>query len=206
MTLDSWFAYVATVLLVVGLPGPSQLLMVSNTLGSGLRRSAATAAGDLSANLLQILAAGAGLEALVAASEPVFFLVKWCGSAYLVWLGVRRLAAAGGAAAPASDGQPRPLGSLWRDGFLTSAANPKAVLFFAALFPQFIQAEAAVWPQVAILGITFLLLDGSLLTLYGTTSSRLARRLSGTATRIVERTAGGLMVVAGLLLASRATR
>ena len=96
--------------------------------------------------------------------------------------------------------EPASLRSLWMQGFLTSAANPKAVVFFAALFPQFISAEAAFWPQLLILSGTYLAMDGMFLLAYGLGASWIVARFKGRARIWVERVGGGFMIGAAVLL------
>ena len=91
MPFEVWTLYVATVLAMMITPGPSQLLMLSNSGVHGFRRATATAAGDLTANALQMLAAGLGLAAVIAASGAALTLIKWAGVAYLIWLGARMI-------------------------------------------------------------------------------------------------------------------
>ncbi|MEM8631482.1 MAG: LysE family translocator [Pseudomonadota bacterium] len=204
MTLETWTLYVATVLALMSTPGPSQLLMLSNSATHGFGRALATAAGDLSANALQMLAAGLGLAALIAASGAALTVIKWAGVAYLVWLGLRmiRRAKRDDPDLPAR-GPRASLRSLWMQGFLTSAANPKAVVFFAALFPQFLAAESAFWTQFLILSFTYIALDGLFLSTYGFSASWIARRFKGTARLWTERIGGGFMIVAAILLGLR---
>ena len=201
MTLETWTLYVVTVLALMSTPGPSQLLMLSNSGAHGFRRSTFTAMGDLTANALQMLAAGLGLAAVIAASATALSVIKWAGVAYLIWLGVRMIRKAkpetdeiGSEATGVS------LTNLWMQGFLTSAANPKAVVFFAALFPQFITAEAAFWPQLFILSATYIAMDGVFLSAYGLGASWVAARFKGTAKVWIERAGGGFMILAAVLL------
>lgn len=201
MAIETWTLYVLTVLALMSTPGPSQLLMLSNSGVHGFRRALATAAGDLSANALQMLAAGLGLAALIATSATALSIIKWAGVAYLVWLGVRMIRRA----KPDDTGtdlqyKKAPLKVLWMQGFVTSAANPKAVVFFAALFPQFISADAAFWPQFLILSATYIALDGVFLSAYGIGSSWIVARFKGNARVWVERTGGGFMIGAAVLL------
>lgn len=137
MSMNLWIAYIGTVLLMMSTPGPSQLLMLSNSIGNGFRRSLFTAAGDLSANLVQMIVASVGLASVLASSTTFFVAIKWAGVGYLVYLGLKLLLAR---KPPESALEPpkRSARALYWQGFLTSAANPKAVVFFAALFPQFI--------------------------------------------------------------------
>ncbi len=201
MTIDTWTLYVLTVLALMSTPGPSQLLMLSNSGAHGFRRALSTAAGDLSANALQMLAAGLGLAAIIAASATALTVIKWAGVAYLIWLGARMILRA----KPDDPGAPdvRPavsLRTLWMQGFVTSAANPKAVVFFAALFPQFITADAAFWPQFLILSATYIIMDGMFLSAYGVSASWIAARFKGTARVWIERLGGSFMIGAAILL------
>ena len=201
MTLDIWIAYVGVVLLFMIAPGPSHLLMISVGLRNGFRRSLATAAGDLSANAIQMTLAGFGLATALVASRYGFVVVKWAGVAYLVWMGVRQLISSSrGTAAVAGSDEPRSSAKLWLMGFLTSAANPKAVVFFAALFPQFIDPAQALPPQLAVLGGTYLVVDGLFLSAYGWSAGKLGARASRGRRTLVERLSGwGLIGSAGLL-------
>lgn len=201
MQFETWLIYVATVLALMSTPGPSQLLMLSNSGVHGFRRALATAAGDLSANALQMLAAGLGLAAIIAASANALFIIKWAGVAYLIWLGVRMVLRA--KSDDPSDREKREkasLRTLWLQGFLTSAANPKAVVFFAALFPQFISVETAFWPQFLILSATYIVMDGIFLSAYGLGSSWVVARFKGSARVWIERLGGGFMIGAAVLL------
>ena len=148
MTLEVYLAYLATVgVFFATPPGPSQLLMISNSMRFGARASVATVVGDLSANALQMTAAAFGLAAVVAVSGDLMTVVKWLGVGYLVFVGVRTFLAP--APSLSSIGQAAvSRGRLFRQGFLTSSANPKAIIFFAALFPQFIDASQPILPQL----------------------------------------------------------
>lgn len=201
MPIETWSLYVLTVLALMSTPGPSQLLMLSNSGVHGFRRALATAAGDLSANALQMLAAGLGLAALIAASAAALSVIKWAGVAYLIWLGLRMIRKAT-PEDPNSQGRHRTasLRALWLQGFLTSAANPKAVVFFAALFPQFIAADTAFWPQFLILSATYILMDGLFLSAYGLGASWVVARFKGAARVWVERIGGAFMIGAAVLL------
>ncbi|WP_170517924.1 LysE family translocator [Ruegeria atlantica] len=204
MSFDIWITYVITVLLLMSTPGPSQLLMLSNSATNGLKRGVFTAAGDLTANLLQMLAAGLGLAAIIAASGTALAVIKWLGVAYLVFLGVKMIVKADRKTTQTAPRASRK--ALWMQGFITSAANPKAVVFFAALFPLFIDGALPFWPQFAILSVTYLTIDGLFLTAYGGSASWLAARLKGTARLWLDRAGGGFIIFAALLLGLKSLR
>jgi threonine/homoserine/homoserine lactone efflux protein len=203
MTFETWLLYVGTVLLFMSTPGPSHLLMLSVSLTNGFHRSLATAAGDLTANALQIVLAGFGLAAVVTASAYGFMAIKWAGVAYLVWVGVRQVLASyrgrqGDMPVPATS-----LRNLWFRGFVTSAANPKAVVFFAALFPQFLDPGAPLAAQIAILGLTYITVDGAFLAAYGKGASWLGAKLEERYRPLVDRAAGASLIAAAILLGLR---
>ncbi|WP_210164937.1 LysE family translocator [Afifella pfennigii] len=198
IALDTYLAYLAVCgIFFASPPGPSQLLMISNSMRHGLKASLATTAGDLSANLLQMTAAAFGLAALLATSQEALTLVKWAGVAYLAWLGIKTFFA--GPRMLAAAAAPR-RSQLFRQGFLTSATNPKAVFFFAALFPQFIDPGRAIWPQLTALALTYIAIDGAILCLYGRAAEGLGARIGGAMPRVLNRIAGGMMIAAAALL------
>lgn len=129
MSAETWLAYLATVLILMSTPGPSHLLMLSTSVANGFRKSIATAAGDLTANILQILAAGFGLAALLRNTQYGFAAAKWAGVAYLVFLGVRQIRRSFRERADTGRAFESTARELWLRGFVTSAANPKAVIF-----------------------------------------------------------------------------
>lgn len=198
MSIEVWSAYVAAVVIMMITPGPSQLLMMSNSMANGFRRSLATAAGDLSANVLQMLAAGIGLGAVILASEHAFTAIKWLGAAYLVWMGIGRIRRAGRGGTRTAERSA--LGTLWLQGFVTSAANPRAVVFFAALFPQFISVNSAFWPQFLILSATYIAIDAAFLSAYGSGAAWIVARLGAVARTWLDRVSGGFLVAAGIVL------
>lgn len=200
MGYETWFIYAGTILVFMSTPGPSHLLMLSNAMAHGFKRSMATAAGDLSANTLQMLAAGFGLAGVMMTSRYGFSIVKWAGVAYLIWLGVRTIRNSSRNNTTGLKHPPAQLKKLWFQGFVTSAANPKAVVFFAALFPQFIDPASPLWPQLLILGATYLTIDGCFLAGYGAGASWLSVRLKGTATRWVGRISGSCLIGAAAML------
>ena len=202
MTLNLWLAYVTTVLIFMSTPGPSHLLMLSNSLGSGFRRSLATAAGDLTANLAQIIVASVGLVGLIHASGDIFIYIKWAGVAYLVFVGITLIRRDYDPSVN-EDAAPRSSSALYWQGFLTSAANPKAIIFFAALFPQFVNPAAPSTPQFAILGLSYLVIDGAFLCAYGAFAGWIAQRFRAYVGHHMNRISGALLIVAAVLLGMR---
>lgn len=197
MSIDTYLIYLGVLAAFFATPpDTSQLLIISNSLRHGLRKSMMTVVGDLTANTVQMTLAAFGLTAVVAANADALWLVKWAGVAYLAWIGVRlMLSNPQNREAVAAAG-----GRLFRQGFVTSSANPYAVVFFAALFPQFIDPTRPVMPQLLILGVTYLVVDGAILILWGwaaTCTLGRIKRLSGV---WMTRVSGALMIAAAVLL------
>ncbi len=200
MSWETYLAYLATCAVFFATPpDTSQLLVISNSLRCGLRRSLATVAGDLSANSLQMTAAAFGLTAIVALSADALWIVKWIGVAYLLWIGLRLMLTK-----PAGSGEMAGgvcgVGFLFRQGFLTSSANPYAVIFFGALFPQFIDPTQTVLPQLLVLGSTYLLIDGLTLIAWGWAATASLGQMRGLNSIWINRICGALMVGAAALL------
>lgn len=203
MTISSevYLAYIGTVLVFFAHPpGPGQLLFMAHSTKLGVRRALPVIVGNHAANVIQMFLAGFGLVGLVAASAELFVVVKWLGVAYLLWLGVKTVRGSAGAE---WSGQTSRRSSLARQGFLTAAANPFAVMFFAALFPQFLDPAAPLLPQIAILGATYLVIDGMILLAMGASASRIFSLLGTRTTSVINRISGALMIGAALLLAMR---
>ena len=203
MTLETYLLYLGALAVFFATPpDTSQLLIIANSARHGLKKSGRTIVGDLTANVLRMSAAAFGIAAVISASATVFQAVKWLGVAYLAWIGLRlifsRPRASKGTATSAAS--PR---SLLRQGFITSSANPFAVMFFAALFPQFIDPAAPTLPQLTILGATYLIVDCIILLAWGSFAAVAAARLQTRALGLINRICGTLMLGAAFLLADK---
>jgi len=200
MSGETYLFYLAAVAVFFATPpDTSQLLIVSNSIKHGLRRSLWVICGDLSANVLQMTAAAFGLAAIIATSAQAFGWIKWLGVAYLVWIGLRLMLSQDGQESGTAVPQ-APAAGLFRMGFLTSMTNPYAVVFFAALFPQFIDPDVAILPQLLILGATYLVVDGAILMLWGWAGANVAQRFANVSLGGINRICGGLMIAAAALL------
>lgn len=199
MDLQTWGLYVLTVLALMSTPGTSQLLMLSNSATHGFKESLATAVGDLSANSLQMLAAALGLGVLVASSETALQTIKLLGVIYLLWYGLRTIKTAKPISLQKNKVK-RFDKRLFFHGFITSASNPKAVIFFAALFPQFIVYDESFWLQFFTLSITYLTIDGLFLCAYGWSAERIISLPKPKASIWVNRIGGIFLLLAALLL------
>ncbi|MBI2770945.1 MAG: LysE family translocator [Burkholderiales bacterium] len=203
MTLSTYLLYVAAVALLIVTPGPTMLMCMTNSINHGPRRAMTSVAGAVTAVLCVMLLSAMGLGALLATSETAFTVAKVVGAAYLVWLGIKTFRSTAVLSAPAQDATPRR--SFYLQGLLVGASNPKAVLFFAAFFPQFLNPAAPIAPQFAILALTFMAFEFTVLTLCALGVARLMPLLKSSGpVKWINRVCGGLFtLMGGLLLLTR---
>jgi homoserine/homoserine lactone efflux protein len=203
MSLELWLFFVVTEAVLCVTPGPAVLFVVSCGLAHGGRAALWANAGILSGNTFYFALSALGVSALLVASHDVFFVIKLLGAAYLVVLGVQTIRGAGlglrsdDGATPAARG-----GRMLVRGFVLQTANAKALLFFVALLPQFIDATWPVAPQILILAVTSVAIEFVVLAVYGYFAGR-AARLARERRFVVaaNRVSGGLLVAAGAAIA-----
>lgn len=159
MILTNWWYAAITIFVVMATPGPAMLLGLAVATQHGVRRSLTVGAGVLAAFSLFALLSLSGIGALVLAEPAILAVLKWFGVVYLAWLGTKAFmrfwTATSGQSLADSVRAAEKSSSFFRHGFLMSMSNMNAVLFFTAIFPQFIDADAAVAPQAALLYVTF---------------------------------------------------
>ena len=168
MTWETYGSFLVFTVALVLVPGPDVAVTTRNTLAGGRTRGAWTAVGITSSNAVQGLAAAAGLGALVVRSQPLFEVIRWAGVGYLAHLGVQALRSAVAGRYPADEltsgtGTAQRLAG-WRQGFLSNITNPKVLVFYLAVLPQFLTPDSGVPTLVllalthAVLGLLYLLL------------------------------------------------
>ena len=199
MTLTTWWIFVCTETVLCLMPGPAVMFILSSALKAGARKSIASNLGILTANTVYFALSATGIGALLLSSK-LFLAVKWIGAAYLVILGLRLLfghnEALNGPTEALNDHKSH---HLFFNGFTLQMSNPKAILFFSALLPQFLNPHSAIVPQIVILGATSVVIEFSILLGYGIAGSAIGPRYA----RWTNRVAGGLLIGAGAGLATR---
>ncbi len=184
MNMQVWLGFGASTFLICLTPGPNMLLMLTLGLRHGLRATLPAMLGALLVLLAMLAASALGLGLLLQQSPQAFLVLKALGAAYLAFLGVQLLRAAArpsGATPPTAgaawQASPLPFAQALGRGMTVAASNPKAIMFAAAWFPQFIDPARSAWPQLAVALPTFLLLETCCYFLYASGGEGLARRL-----------------------------
>jgi threonine/homoserine/homoserine lactone efflux protein len=197
MNWTTWWIFVCTETVLCLTPGPAVLFILSSALKAGARKSIFSNLGILAANAVYFALSATGIGALLLSSK-LFLAVKWIGAAYLVIYGLRLIFSTEEAVQEAAVVDHKSH-RLFFSGFTLQISNPKAILFFSALLPQFLNPHAAIVPQVVILGLTSVVIEFSILLGYGLAGSSLTPRYA----KWTNRVAGGLLIGAGAGIATR---
>lgn len=200
MTLGTWWLFVLMTFVVSATPGPNMLLVMSTSARHGVRAAVVVMAGCMTALLAMMAVSAAGLGALLHTFPAVFDALRLAGAAYLAYLGIKcwrapvpETPAGDDAAAAALPAVSR--SAIYRQGFLVAASNPKAILFAAAFFPQFIQPDAPKLPQFALLLITFTVIEVAWYFVYAVSGKSLAVYLRrAPVMRAFNRVTGGVFI------------
>lgn len=204
MTIELWLVYALAILVLTASPGPSSLLCMTKGVHGGWYAGSYTALGSLTAITLILSLSFIGLGVVVASSEWLFNIIKWAGAAYLIYLGINAVLSkqeSFSAAHQVPSG--KTLFSHYGSGFVVGASNPKAILFFTALFPQFINPTGDLWLQYFVFAGTFVVFELFWLLFYVYLGKRSAHWIySQGKARFFNRLSGGVFIAAGTVLAS----
>lgn len=202
MQLDTWFLFFLTSIGVAFTPGPNGLLALTHGAMHGSRKTLWTISGAILGFTLLMALCMFGVGALIKASVGWFTALKLIGGAYLVWIGIQVWRAPPIGVVTLESVPPAEGWSLFRTGFLTAATNPKSVLFYTALLPQFIDPGRGVALQFAILALTYAVTEFTVE--YGFAAA--ANGMSAWFARVGRRfnqLCGGLFVLVGIALPLR---
>ena len=214
MSLTLWLGFLLAAILIAVSPGPGAATSMSNGLRHGFTAALCAISGLQMALIIQLSIVAAGLGALLATSSTAFGLLKLFGAAYLIWLGIQKwrerpetgTGQTNEMNAYLETGGTAPLArTLFIQGLLVNLSNPKAIVFMAALTPQFIDPARPQWPQFLIIGLTMCAVDTVVMSAYALLATRLRGWLHDKrALTAQNRFFGGVFVGAGILLATSA--
>ena len=201
MPLDTYLAFVAVCLVAIVVPGPTNTLILANGMRHGVRAALLNVAGTQAGLALMIAVAGVGLTSVIEAAGHWFEWIKLIGAAYLVWIGIQMIRGAGRSGEDGMHAARQPRCGFFLQGLIVCLGNPKQLLFFGALLPQFLNPAGDHLSQIALLGGTAVffaaLSDGA----YALAAGQIGRRLTAARIRLVTRLSGGMLIGGGLWLA-----
>jgi threonine/homoserine/homoserine lactone efflux protein len=202
MVTEMWLTFILAATVILVIPGPTIILVMSQAVMHGRKSVLPLVTGVVAGDLTAMVASLLGLGAVMAASAALFTVFKWAGACYLVYLGLKlwRTQPNGtGESGPDLDMSSR---SLLRSAFVVTSLNPKSIAFFVAFFPQFIIPVKPVWPQLAVLGATFLFLAAVNAFMYGIFAGQLRDTIrKERVKRWFNRCGGGALIGAGIITA-----
>ncbi|TWH28710.1 MULTISPECIES: LysE family translocator [unclassified Aminobacter] len=200
MSFETWAAFAVASAIMLAIPGPTILLVVSYALSHGRRVASATVAGVALGDFTAMTASMLGVGALLATSATLFTVLKWIGAAYLVYLGIKLWRApVGDGAIPQAEKETNAR-RIFLHAYVVTALNPKSIIFFVAFLPQFLDPAAPALTQMVVFETTFVILatlNAAAYALLGSMARGAFRKTS--VQRIVNRTGGSLLIGAGML-------
>ncbi len=197
MPIATLGTFVLLELVLCFIPGPAVMAVVSAALTGRARAGFATACGILTGNLIYFVVSALGIASVLLASQNAFLVVRWCGAAYVAYLGVRLIASR----APTSIGSENDTIAVisplrgWVSGTVTQLANPKAIVFFAAILPQFINPHRDIFVQETVLGVASLAVEFLVLSTYVWSAEHIRRRGISPVAQLWARRAGGIFML-----------
>lgn len=199
-SLEAYLAFVAASIALVIVPGPTVTLIIANSLRHGVRAGMLNVVGTQAGLAVMLAVLAGGLQTAMAALGQIFIVLQWAGAAYLIWLGIDLWRSDGRLA----EGQERarPGGSFFLQGFIVILTNPKVLLLFGAMIPQFLDPAGSPVRQTVLLGLTFMAVATIFDGLYAVLAGRVGKVLTRTNIRWVERISGTCLIIGGLWLLS----
>ena len=203
MTIELWVTFALASAALLAVPGPTVILVVSYALGRGKTSGWATVPGVTLGDFTAMTASLLGAGAILAASATLFSILKYAGAAYLIWLGIKLWRAKPKLGDLQKIAEMKSQWEMFWNTYAVTALNPKSIVFFVAFLPQFIDPAAPVLPQFIILETTFLVLAAANVAVWAVMAGRMRARFARPEyLRLVNRTGGGFLIVAGLLTAT----
>lgn len=203
MAFETYLIFLLTTAIVVFTPGAAAITVASQGAANGGQKAQAGVLGIASANVVYFVLSATGIASLIIASNAAFMIIKWGGVAYLIWLGAMAIFSKAGAIHIDDKQTQSSVRQLFGQGFLVEFANPKALLYFSAILPQFIDTNAPILTQILIMGVTTLLIDLGSYSSYAFLGDLLKRGgLKGWLVGAVNKTAGTALLYAAFRMAS----
>jgi len=201
MDINIWLLFCATELLLCLSPGPAVYYVVSHGISSGYKASAVANIGIVTGSALYFSLSATGIGTLLSSSYLFFSIVKWIGAAYLIWLGINLITTKN-----VHNSIPEVTSNsfikIFKGGLLIELSNPKSLIFFVAILPQFIDVNKPFALQLLILVITSIVIEWLSLMLYGRVGDSINQRVnSSTMMQTINKSSGAMLISIGISLA-----
>lgn len=201
MTLEAYIAFCIAAIAIVIVPGPTVTIVIANSLKHGARAGLLNVAGTQAGLVVWMAIAIAGLASAITYMGVWFDVLRIAGAAYLIWLGIKLLRSKGEVLTATATAAPR--GGFFLQGFVVILSNPKVLLVFGALIPQFISPNGDYLNQLILLGLTFMIVATVFDSLYAFAAGNAGSWLSQSRVRFVEVSSGLCLIGGGIWLALR---
>jgi len=205
MSFNFILLFSMTVFIASIIPGPSMLLALTHGMHFGVKRTIASAIGNVTVTMIQASISIAGLGAVLMASETMFQVIKWAGALYLIYMGVNLIRTSKTSLSPIDLNHLenwKSLRKIYMQGALVTAGNPKAIIFFTAIFPQFVDPNSTYFIQFFILLSICAFIAFTCFMIYAIAGSRIVSLFSGSSVgKYIKRFIGGTFIGAGIGLA-----
>jgi threonine/homoserine/homoserine lactone efflux protein len=175
---DKYFGFLAVMTAMAMMPGPAVLFAVAAGMTRGRRGAILATLGMNLAALVWFIGSALGLVVVASTAPWIFKIAGWIGVLYIAWLGIDALLGAFKREAAAPKALKAPGVSVFRDGFVVQVTNPKALLFFTAVLPPFVELDRPIWPQMGAFAVALFVLDGFFMTSYGMLGAAFAHKMS----------------------------
>lgn len=203
MDLQTFLIFTLTTAVVIFSPGPTAILMASQGAGNGLKRTLYGVFGITCATMIYFAMSATGIASLIVASHTLFQIIKWAGVAYLIYLGGAEIFSKSGGLVVQAEAPIRNRRSLFTHGFLIEFSNPKALLYFSAILPQFLDVGRPIASQFLIMWITAFLLQCVIYSAYAYLGERLIKGgVRSWIVNMINKIAGAALIFAGIKMAS----
>ncbi len=203
MDLLTYATFVLACIALVIVPGPTVTVIIANSLRSGAIAGLMNVAGTQAGLAVMVVALGLGLSTVIAVMAELFEVIRWLGAAYLVWLGIKLWRSDGKLGEAKADGPAGTPARWFWQGVLVIWSNPKALLFFGAFIPPFVDPAGSAFWQTVLLGGTFMVTAAIFDSLYALAAGRAGGMLARHRVRLLEKIAGSLLIGGGVWLATR---
>ncbi|MEH6457947.1 MAG: LysE family translocator [Cocleimonas sp.] len=201
---ETLILFLITTFVVVISPGPAAIAVTAESASNGFKRSFLVILGIAIANVIFFILSATGITALMIASHTLFTIIKWVGVAYLLYLGLSAIFSHAGPLSINPSNKKKVSGyKVFLRGFVLELSNPKALLYFSALLPQFINISDPIFPQLTLLCLITIFIDLFCYSLYGYLGAKsVSVGISPSMIKLINRTAGGMLIFAGVKMAS----